>query len=409
MSLLSFATALPAALLPLPFALVAYLLSPRFRPDRVWTFRQAAGVRVFGAVVHLFSLLQIPTPLSFEAGKEGSRWVVVRWKDEWKTFFKGPMLVDTSQDKEDGNILPGTDVGGTWYSNPPTSSFSAPTPDNNNNNNTNTNNNPPLTILHLHGGAFVIGDGRTPATGFLARTLLAAFPPSTRLFAPQYRLSSLPPSPTSHPFPAALQDTLTSYLHLTHDLRIPPSRIILSGDSAGGNLAIALLRYIAAFGAPLGLDAPAAALLWSPWVNPASGDPGPLLNNPNFGSDILSVPFLSWGHKAYTHTYTSASSSSGTSEKVDKTESPYINAALEPFHTSAHVWVSVGGREVLCADGAAWVEGMRSVKGNRVEIDVEEAAPHDVLLLGREVGFVGEAREMAGRAGRWWAEGGDVV
>ena len=49
-------------------------------------------------------------------------------------------------------------------------------------------------------------------------------------------------------------------------MNIPASNIVTSGDSAGGNVAIALLRYISS---PEGnnLPSPLAALLWSPSVD----------------------------------------------------------------------------------------------------------------------------------------------
>jgi alpha/beta hydrolase fold len=54
----------------------------------------------------------------------------------------------------------------------------------------------------------------------------------------QYRLSSHP----GGRFPAALQDAVTSFQHLL-DLGVPALQIILSDDSAGGHLALSLLRY----------------------------------------------------------------------------------------------------------------------------------------------------------------------
>ncbi|KAJ9091609.1 hypothetical protein QFC21_007149 [Naganishia friedmannii] len=45
-------------------------------------------------------------------------------------------------------------------------------------------------------------------------------------------------------FPACLLDALAGYLFLTRDLGFEPSNIILMGDSAGGNLALALARYL---------------------------------------------------------------------------------------------------------------------------------------------------------------------
>lgn len=46
------------------------------------------------------------------------------------------------------------------------------------------------------------------------------------------------------------------------DLHIPPENIIVSGDSAGGGLTLALLMYLRDNDYPL----PSGAILMSPWV-----------------------------------------------------------------------------------------------------------------------------------------------
>ncbi|GJN87087.1 hypothetical protein Rhopal_000032-T1 [Rhodotorula paludigena] len=97
-----------------------------------------------------------------------------------------------------------------------------------------------------------------------------AKPPERVLFylhglAPQY------------PFPCALHDALASYLFLidppndgsvAHE-PVPPENIILSGDSAGGGLALSLLVVLR----DLGLPMPAGATLISPWVDLAHSFP----------------------------------------------------------------------------------------------------------------------------------------
>lgn len=61
---------------------------------------------------------------------------------------------------------------------------------------------------------------------------------------PRYRLAP------QNPFPAALLDALTAYLYLLHPppgalhKPIPASKIIIAGDSAGGNLSFALLQLL---------------------------------------------------------------------------------------------------------------------------------------------------------------------
>lgn len=75
------------------------------------------------------------------------------------------------------------------------------------------------------------------------------------------------------PFPAALIDALAGYLYLVK-LGFREEDIIFVGDSAGGNLALALTRYLV-----LNRDkVPAALVLLSPCTDPSEqflDDPGP--------------------------------------------------------------------------------------------------------------------------------------
>ncbi|KAL4075073.1 Alpha/Beta hydrolase protein [Scleroderma yunnanense] len=87
-------------------------------------------------------------------------------------------------------------------------------------------------LLYFHGGAF---------------TFLSAHPKdpyAIPLFRVEYRLSSTHPLPEQHPFPAAILDALAGYIHLVEVVGYDPSNIIVAGDSAGGNLALALVRYL---------------------------------------------------------------------------------------------------------------------------------------------------------------------
>ena len=63
-------------------------------------------------------------------------------------------------------------------------------------------------------------------------------------------------------FPGPLHDVVSSYFRLVSDLQIPPSNIIVAGDSAGGALCLALMMYLRDNNYPL----PGAAMLMSPWV-----------------------------------------------------------------------------------------------------------------------------------------------
>lgn len=112
--------------------------------------------------------------------------------------------------------------------------------------------------LHLHGGAYFLGSIDT-YRDFAARLGRAA---KMRTLLIEYRLAP------EHPFPAALEDAISAYRWLLTE-RYDPANIILTGDSAGGGLALATLVNLRDKGDPL----PAGAVCLSPWTDLAlTGD-----------------------------------------------------------------------------------------------------------------------------------------
>ncbi|GLY02254.1 MULTISPECIES: alpha/beta hydrolase [Actinoplanes] len=105
------------------------------------------------------------------------------------------------------------------------------------------------TILYLHGGAFVMGspDGYAGFTAQLTRRAGAA------MVSLDYRLAP------EHPYPAAVDDCLAAYRELLEQ-GVPAERIVIAGDSAGGNLALVTLLGAREAGLPM----PAAAAVFSP-------------------------------------------------------------------------------------------------------------------------------------------------
>jgi monoterpene epsilon-lactone hydrolase len=106
--------------------------------------------------------------------------------------------------------------------------------------------------MYLHGGGFCIG---SPAN---ARAIAARLAESTAapVYVPDYRLAP------EHPFPAAFDDALAVYRALLHS-GFAPEAIAIAGDSAGAGLALSLLARLR----ERGLPQPAAAVLFSPWVD----------------------------------------------------------------------------------------------------------------------------------------------
>ncbi|CAE6424424.1 unnamed protein product [Rhizoctonia solani] len=90
----------------------------------------------------------------------------------------------------------------------------------------------------------------------------------SRVLSVDYRLSATHPYPAVAPFPSALLDALAGYVYLTQTLGFKPENVIVGGDSAGGNLALALARYLRD-SPELELGMPGGLILISPWADPA--------------------------------------------------------------------------------------------------------------------------------------------
>lgn len=107
-------------------------------------------------------------------------------------------------------------------------------------------------ILCLHGGGYTMGSSK--ATHVLASFLSTAS--GCRVLVIDYRLAP------EHPFPDALEDTISAYRWLLAQ-GILPGRIIFAGLSAGGGLALSTLVSLRDAQSAL----PAGAVLISPWTD----------------------------------------------------------------------------------------------------------------------------------------------
>jgi monoterpene epsilon-lactone hydrolase len=103
-------------------------------------------------------------------------------------------------------------------------------------------------ILYLHAGWFNFGSAK--AFRHLVGHIVARA--GAQAFIADYRLAP------EHPFPAATDDALASYLGLE---QLGIRRIALTGDSAGGNLALGLASRVAAEGTSAGTTLVAVAAL----------------------------------------------------------------------------------------------------------------------------------------------------
>ena len=107
-------------------------------------------------------------------------------------------------------------------------------------------------LLFTHGGGYAFGSVHTHRD-FAARLADAC---AARVLGIDYRLAP------EHPYPAGVEDTVTTYRRLLAD-GVPPDRIVLVGDSAGGGIALSALTRIVARGLPK----PAGAVAVSAWLD----------------------------------------------------------------------------------------------------------------------------------------------
>ena len=108
-------------------------------------------------------------------------------------------------------------------------------------------------LLHLHGGAYVIG------TAWAYRHFIGqiAARANASAFVPDYGLAP------ERPFPAAFNDVVAVY----HALAAETDRIAIVGDSAGGGLALGLLSHVAHDPILARGPQPCGAALMSPWTD----------------------------------------------------------------------------------------------------------------------------------------------
>jgi acetyl esterase/lipase len=345
----------------LPLQIVAYS-SPKFRQTRDWSYRQALTNSILKAGLKNYTAFKIKWPLSLKGGSDRDCFINIQPASP--QFY---ISVATDRD-----IKPET-IGATWYPNPMPSGAAAV-------------DNTEKVILHFHGGSYVLGDGRPSSTSYIANTLLENTPCSYILCA-QYRLACR----SNGRFPAQLQDAISTYAYMLHTLQLPASRIVVSGDSSGGHLALALLRYISEFDDETLLPAPRCMLFWSPWCDvPEARTPEVWKQNKNYKTEFVPSSFPQWGARSFL----GGLEISGAVEK-------YVVPLRHPFLLPSPVLVVTGSNEVLFEEQKELAARFEKILGNEkaVELVISEGTPHDVLMIAWLLGFKKEAKECAERAG----------
>jgi epsilon-lactone hydrolase len=204
---------------------------------------------------------------------------------------------------------------------------------------------PGAVLLHIHGGWFNWGSAKAyrNLVGHLAIHARAV------AFVPDYRLAP------EHPFPAAAEDVRASYFGLPE---LGFKKIVVTGDSAGGNLALGLLISLKASQSN-SLAAPIAGVSLSPVTD-------------------LSLSGASWTTRAAADPYF-------TQSQVTELVRSYLNGAdpgnpsASPLHADLAglppILVQVGDDEVLLDDSVRFVDRALAA-GVDAQLDVWEGMVH---------------------------------
>ncbi len=198
-------------------------------------------------------------------------------------------------------------------------------------------------ILYIHGGAWITGSPQTHRSITRRLVRLTGVP----VCAVDYRLAP------EHPWPAALDDCTGVWDALARELS--PSNIAVAGDSAGGNLTLALAMKLKAEGKPL----PAALVCLSP-VTDLTGSGASYKTNAR--ADVLFTPDL-MGKFAPLYV--------GDADIENPLVSPLFGdpAGLPP------TLFQVAGTEILLDDSVRMAEKMRA-SGVDVTLDVRPGLWH---------------------------------
>jgi monoterpene epsilon-lactone hydrolase len=205
-------------------------------------------------------------------------------------------------------------------------------------------------MLYLHGGGYVVCSPRThrPITAFFAHT-------GFRVFCPDYRMAP------EHPFPAAVDDALSTYEGLL-SRGMKPGQIVVAGDSAGGGLTMALLIALRDRKRPL----PAAAALLSPWTDLA-------LTGDTIRTNARRDAYINGPAAVKT-----AALYVGSADP----RNPLVSPLYADLHGMPPIIIHVGQREVLRDDSTRLAERIRAA-GCEVMISVWPVLPHVWQIFNR--------------------------
>jgi len=227
-------------------------------------------------------------------------------------------------------------------------------------------------LLYLHGGGWVIGTPETHED--ICRSLANAV--GAVVFSPDYRLAP------DHPFPAALEDCAGALVWMkdrADTLDIDPARIIIGGDSAGGNLAAVV--------ALMARDGDAPGVIGQVLIYPVTDQQQVLDSYRRYAEDFgLTAAAMAWFRNHYLP---------HAASRLDWRASPLNAASLAGV---APAFVVLAGYDVLFDEGATYAKRLEAEA--QATCRIWPGQIHGFVSMGRAIPEAKEALEAIAAAWR---------
>jgi len=220
----------------------------------------------------------------------------------------------------------------------------------------------PVTVLYLHGGGYAYYS--RAHHNLIALVTLSV---GSRTFALDYRLTP------EHAFPAQLEDAMAAYRWLIQS-GVEPGNLVVMGDSAGGNLSLALLLALKEAQEPL----PAMAVCISPWTDAT-----------NSGQSMTGNESHDWVEKRMPVRW------AGWYCKDTLASHPLVSPVNADLIGLPPVYIQAGSAEILRDMIISFAENSKK-QGAQVRLEVWENMTHDFQAYGD---LIPESQEALRRIG----------
>ncbi|KAI8911137.1 Alpha/Beta hydrolase protein [Gorgonomyces haynaldii] len=233
-----------------------------------------------------------------------------------------------------------------------------------------------ITVFFIHGGALNLGHALQYAA--FHSELTQKSPKPVRVFSVDYPLSP------EVVYPQHLEFVRAAYRHVLQT--VPTTRIVVMGDSAGGNLSLALLNTIE------DSELPQAAVTISPWLNPGQKP-----------QDYPDAPF-DYLNPKQTHDFFLKAYPDPATHDLDTVNILKMpDERLQRLFPRVKFLLMYGGIEALAPQITSFISRVKTVCGDAsVSVDVDPDMPHVYLCYAEEM-YGANAARAAERLMEWTA------